>query len=173
MDQFKLSWSEFPTLSWQEGALALQKNSDEDIDREPQFLWDFLPPSCPVDPCIQQAASEPLQVAATTATFSTNVFNAFFPWSCFMTDVFSFLQNWYRCFADFQCLSNAFETINHQCYNTELSNLLYKEWKKNNLPYNFPRYGNLLTQQGKHWLFMEQVLSLCSLLPVYECLCSL
>lgn len=86
---------------WADRKRPLQKNIDEDIGRGPQFLWDFLPPSRTVDTCIQQATSGPLHETAITATFSSNVFNVFFPWSCFVTDICSFLQNWYGCFANF------------------------------------------------------------------------
>lgn len=172
--------SEFLTLSWQEEALAEEhwwghrQRPPVPLGLPPTFLhcgpvlvWEEVS----LKP--RQDTGGPPHVAATTATFSTNVFTVFFPCSCFMTDVCSFLQNWYRCFAGFQCPSNVFEAINHQCYDTVLSNLLYKEWKKSNFPDNFSRCGKLLTQWGKQWLFMEQVLSARSLLPVYECLCSL
>lgn len=69
----------------------------------------------------------------------------------------------------------AFERANYQCRNTTLynSNLPYDEGKKNNFSHYFSKRIKLLTRWDEQCFLIAWFLSECSLLHVYECLCSL
>lgn len=135
-------------------------------EAEDRFLWDSLPPS-----------RNRLQVAAACrsyrwASLLSVSWTTSFPDPSFRRFSAHFYQTRVVVWPIFK---TAFERANHQCHNTTLynSNLPYDEGKKNNFSHYFSKCIKLLTRWDEQCFPVARFLSECSLLHVYECLCSL